>query len=366
MPGQTGGRETHVRELVRSLAAARPDIELVSFVNRETAAHDGFWREAGRVVRLPLSPHSRPAWALAELAGVPAAAARARVDVLHGPANFGPVAGPFARVLTLHDVLFRSHPELLGRAMRLGTEALVVPAARRAHAVITVSRASRDEIVRLLGIAGERVEVVPNGWTPPRGGGDAATARHRLAAGQRPIALSVASDLPHKNLAVLLEALVLVEPAERPLLALAGHGTDAGALPERARSLGVEGDVRLLGAVGVDELEDLYAAAGVVVTASVMEGFGLPVLEALGRGLPVVCSDLPVLHEVAGDAALWVDPLAPASVAGALRRALAGGPELERLREAGRRRAEQFSWSAAAERTAAVYDRAVARRRGLS
>jgi glycosyltransferase involved in cell wall biosynthesis len=328
-------------------------------VNREAGA-DGFWRQLGRVVRLPVSPRSRAAWAWAELAGVAAAAARAHVDVLHSPANFGPAWGPFARVLTLHDVLFRVYPELLAPAMRMGTEAIVSPAARRAHAVITVSRASREEIIRLLQIAPDRINVVPNGWTPPARPGDAAAARRRLDAGERPIVLSVASDLPQKNLWTLLEGLALVEPAERPLLVLAGAGTDSGRLPEQARRLGLTGDVRLLGAVNSRELEDLYAAVGAVVTVTLFEGFGLPVLEALGRGLPVACSDLPVLRELAGDAAVWLDPREPASVARALDRTLAAGADSERRRATGRERARRFQWRVAAERTAEIYERALA------
>jgi len=316
------------------------------------------------VVRLPLSPRVRPAWAWGELAAVPAAAARASVDLLHSPANLGPVAGPFARVLTVHDVLFRSHPELLTRAMRLGTEVLLPPAARAAHRVITVSESSRDDIVRLLALPRERIDVVPNGWAPPQSTADGAAARRRLDAGERPVALSVASDLPHKNLPALLDALALLEAPERPLLVMAGHGTDTGALPARASELGVEGDVRILGAVDEGRLEELYAAATVVVTATLMEGFGLPVLEALGRAVPVVCSDLPVLREVAGEAALWVDPHEPASIAAGLREALSGGSDVDRLRDLGRDRAQLFSWRAAAEQTFQVYERAVAGRRG--
>ena len=122
--------------------------------------------------------------------------------------------------------------------------------------------------------------------------------------------------------------------------------------------------MRLLGGVDPGRLEELYAAATVVVTVTLLEGFGLPVLEALGRGLPVVSSDLPVLREVAGDAALWVDPRDPASTAAGLRRALAGGREIDELRAAGRDRAQRFSWRAAAEQTARVYERALATRPG--
>ena len=201
IPGESGGRETHVRGLLGALREARPDLRLTAFVGPEVAG-PGFWTEhADRTVVLPrASARRRLAWAAGEALGVARAAAHAGVDVLHSPANFGPAAGPFARVLTLHDLLFRLRPEHVGAAMRWGTEALVPPAARRAHRVLTVSAASRDDIVRELRVAPERVEVVPNGIEPPARAGDAAAGRARLEAGERRVLLSVATDLPHKNL----------------------------------------------------------------------------------------------------------------------------------------------------------------------
>jgi glycosyltransferase involved in cell wall biosynthesis len=331
-------------------------------VNGEAAAQGGFWDEIGSVVRLRGSPRSRAAWTWLETVGVPTAAARARVGVLHSPANFGPFVGPFARVLTLHDVLFRRHPELLSRAMRLGTELLVPPAARRAHRLITVSNASRDDMVRLLGVQADRINVVPNGWTPPGAPGDPARARSLLEAGDRAVALSVASDLPHKKLGVLVDALALLPPAERPLVALAGHGTDSGALAARAVRQGVAADLRPLGSVDAPTLEDLYAAAAMVISPTLGEGFGLPVLEALGRGIPVACSDLPALREVAGECAIWFPPGDASGAADALRRAAAADPELERLRTSGPARAREFSWRTAAERTWEAYEQAQATR----
>ena len=114
--------------------------------------------------------------------------------------------------------------------------------------------------------------------------------------------------------------------------------------------------------MGPDELEDLYAAAAVLVTTTLHEGFGLPVLEAMARGVPVAATDLPVLREVAGDAAVWLDPQRPETIAGALRRLL-GDPALaETLRARGRQRVAGFSWRAAAEATARCYERALASR----
>jgi glycosyltransferase involved in cell wall biosynthesis len=199
------------------------------------------------------------------------------------------------------------------------------------------------------------VDVVPNGVTPPPTG---RVEPADLGQGARPVALSVASDLPHKNLGALVDGLARLAPEERPLLVLAGHGTDTGAMGARAATRGVADDVRLLGAVGPERLEALYAAASVVVTATRFEGFGLPVLEAMARGVPVASSDLPVLREVAGGAAAFLNPEDPDSVAEAIRRALG---DAEHLRTAGRERAKRFSWAAAARATAEVYERALIR-----
>ena len=366
VPEQTGGREIYARELLRALRALDPGLRVTTFVNRETAAAGrGFWsQDADRTVVLGrVAVARRATWAAGELALLAGAAARAGVEVLHGPANFVAPAGPFARVVTLHDLMFRSHPELLTRAMRWGTELLLPLGARRAHRVVTGAEAARREIVSQLHIAPERIAVVPHGIGRVGAAGDAAAGRAALGSPQRPIALTVGSHIPHKNLAAALAALAALEPAQRPLLAVAGQGTDRGDLAALARRLGIEDDVRLLGAVAHDRLEDLYAAATVLVITTRHEGFGLTVLEAMTRGVPVVCSDLPVLREVAGDAALFADPDAPAQVAAAIRRVLEGGPALERLCERARQNAARYSWRAAAEGTRAAYEAALRRRR---
>ena len=172
----------------------------------------------------------------------------------------------------------------------------------------------------------------------------------------------MATDVTHKNLTVLLRAVALLAPEERPVLVFAGFGTDAGALPGLVGELGLGDDVRLLGAVAPDDLEALYAQADVLVTATLYEGFGLPVLEAMARGVLVACSDLPVLREVAGDDAELLDPHDPASIAAAIRRLLSNRAGLEHRIEAGRARAARYTWSAAATQTLRVFDEAAAAR----
>jgi glycosyltransferase involved in cell wall biosynthesis len=374
VPGASGGRETYARELIAAIREQRDDLRVTAFVNRETAAAGpGFWTElADRTVVLrAASALERRRWALGELALLPRAAAREGVEILHSPANFAPVHGPFVRVLTLHDLIFRRLPDTVPTPLRWGTEATVPPAARRAHRVITASAASRDDIVAELGIRPERIDVIPHGIAEPPAVSDGAVARmrHRLGADRRRIAISVATDVPHKNLGVLLRGLALIASQERPLLVFAGFGTDTGSLPSLAAELGVSDDVRLLGAVAPDDLEALYAQADALVTATLYEGFGLPVLEAMARGVLVACSGLPVLGEVAGDDAQMFDPHDPASVASALQRVLAGGDALERRRAAGRERAARHTWAASAAQTLRAFDQAAVvararRRRG--
>jgi glycosyltransferase involved in cell wall biosynthesis len=357
-PGRTGGRESYARELARALREQDDDLELTGFVGRE-AAGDGWWRELlDHVVVLDwVDARSSVRWAAGEAVGIAGAAARARVDVLHGVGNFGALGGPFARVLTVHDVLFRRRPDLVPPLMRAGTAALMGPAARRAHVVLADSHASGDDAVELLGVRRERVEVVPLALgTPPSGAGDAARARAALAAADRPIVLCVAGDFAHKNLAALLDVWG-AWPGPRPLLAYVGPGTAEGALPGEVARRGLQDDVRVLGTISGELLEDVYAAAGALALPTRFEGFGLPLLEAMARGVPVVCSDLPVLREIGADQVLYVDPDDPARFAAAIGRALSGAIEVE----AARRQAATFTWARTAERTAAAYRRALAR-----
>ncbi len=143
---------------------------------------------------------------------------------------------------------------------------------------------------------------------------------------------------------------------------IAGHATDDGALAARARDAGVAADVRLLGARSTEELDSLYALADCLVLPTLHEGFGLPVLEAMARSLPVACSDIPALREVAGPAALYFDPRVPAEIAARIGELTADATLAGRLRELGLARAGAFSWTAAAEGTLASYWRALAAR----
>jgi glycosyltransferase involved in cell wall biosynthesis len=358
VPEETGGRETYARELITAMLEREPTLAATAFVNR--AAAPVLARELGSampVVTLPISVSNRAQWAAGELLLLPRAAARARVDLVHSMANFAPASGRFRRVVTIHDLQYRALPETLPWSRRLATAGLIRLASRQADRIITVSAASKQELVSGLRIDESRVEVVPNGvsraGSPPK----PRSTSDGCGAGGRRIVLMVASDLPHKNLPAVIEALALIRPSERPLLVVAGHGTDGEKLRSFVTPRTVHGDVRLLGYQSSEQLESLYAAADCLVLPSLYEGFGLPVLEAMARSVPVACSDIPVLREVAGTAALYFDPRNPATIADVLRRVLRDEALAKRLQTAGEERAMRFSWSAAADATLACYRR---------
>jgi glycosyltransferase involved in cell wall biosynthesis len=184
--------------------------------------------------------------------------------------------------------------------------------------------------------------------------------RAELSAGDRKLLLTVSAKRPHKNLPRLLDALALLE--DRPLLILPGGRTaHEDELRTQTEALGIADDVRFLGWVSGGELEDLYRAADAFVFPSLLEGFGLPVLEAMARGVPVATSNCTSLAEVAGDAALLFDPEDKASIAQAIERLLHDADLATRLGAAGVEQAARFSWERAAEGTVDSYRRALAR-----
>ena len=363
VPGEQGGMEVYARELLRALPAVRPDLRVTAFVNREAHAAGGEWDEfASEVVEVPVFARNRVEWVRGEQQLLPGLARRAGVDVLHSLASTAPARGRFRRVVTIHDLLYRVIPDAHFGILGLGMRVLIPTAAHRSHRVIVDSRSTHDDVRRLLHVPERKLDVVALGvGTTPAGvveAPDELRARHDL--GERQVVLSVSAKRPHKNLMRLLEAVAAIDRARRPVLVIPGYPTPYEAvLRERAASLGMLGDVRFLDWVSGPELEGLYALAAAFVFPSLYEGFGLPVLEAMRRGVPVACSDRSSLPEVAGDAALLFDPEDPRAIQAAIERILAGGDEADRLRSAGREQAARFTWAATAQATAASYDRAM-------
>ena len=354
--------EVVARELIPALPASAPaHMRFTAFVNREAArAGDGPWGELLPAVTVPVNARNRVQWVLGEQALLPAMAARAGVGLVHSLASTAPVWGPFRRVVTVHDLIYARFPEAHAGIRDKGMRVLVPAAVRSSHRVIADSESTRDDLLELVGARPERVDVVPLGIgtvqrEQPLGERE---VREKFDLGERRVLLSLSAKRPHKNLLALIGALARLEPDERPVLVLAGYATEHEA-ELRARALGLEGDVRFPSWLSAAELEGLWKITSAFVYPSLYEGFGLPVLEAMARGVPVACADASSLPEVAGDAALLFDPRSEEAIADAIRRLLSDEALCARLRRLGVEQAARFTWERTAEGTLASYARAL-------
>jgi glycosyltransferase involved in cell wall biosynthesis len=359
VPRETGGGELYVRRLVPALLEANKGVELVVFAGRE--AFPSFvaepWASEAELVQVPVRSRSRPRRVLAEQTLLPGAARKARVDLLHNVQNTAPAIPRVPQVTTILDVIYKRYPETHAGVLAAGVALLVPLAARRSKRILTLSEAAKDDISHYLGVEPGRIDVTPLGPgladdVEPIAGPELRRC-HEL--GDAPIVLTVSAKRPHKNLERLLEAIALVQSEPEPVLVAPGYGTVFEAeLRKRAGER-----VRFLGWVDDDELEGLYRAATCFVFPSLAEGFGLPVLEAMVRGVPVACSRIGPLEEVAGEAALYFEPTDTEEMARAIETLLGEAGLRSRLADAGRERAKLFSWSRTAEATIASYERAL-------
>uniref|UniRef100_A0A7C3APX5 Glycosyltransferase family 1 protein n=2 Tax=Thermorudis TaxID=1649508 RepID=A0A7C3APX5_9BACT len=370
-PGyRRAGVSRYIEALVRYLPEADPRLDLVVFTNelaycgaREEIAARVTWA----VSRLPTQrPPVRIVW---EQTIGPVAARRRRVDLLHAPVNVVPLAGPRPQVLTVHDLAFLHYPEHYPLLKRRYLAALTKLSARRADAVIAVSTQTRDDVVELLAVPPEKVVVVPNGvdgsLRPVRD--DRLLEAFRRAQGlPNEFFLFLGTLQPRKNVEGLLHAYARVRAEiSMPLVIAGARGWRESSIFQLVQKLDLTDQVRFAGYVNPDELALWYSAATVFVYPSLYEGFGLPVLEAMACGVPVITSSVSSLPEVAGDAAILVDPRDTDSLARALRE-LAGSPRLRaQLAAAGLERSRGFSWERTASETLEVYRRALRRATGV-
>ena len=341
VPGAVGGTEIYARHLVTALAQLRPGDEFVAFAGEEAAPTFAFPPNV-TTHRLPVRAANKPLRIAAEMTLLPAAARRARVDVLHSVGTTSPLVAGCPSVVTIHDLIYEHFPATFPRASRLGLRALVGPGARRATRVHAISEFTKRDVVERLRVPAERVDVVLNGYgiapaervTPE----DELRARFGIGDDER-VVLCVSAALEHKNLRRLIEAMEGVNAR----LVIAGH-------PGRERL----GGATFTGWVDDADLEGLYALASAAVYPSLFEGFGMPALEAMARGVPLACSNATSLPEVTGDAAVLFDPRDVAAMREAIRKVLGSDALVAR----GRERAAQFTWERCARGVWGVYEKA--------
>ena len=362
--GARGGTETYARELLPRVAAAMPDVQFAAITGRSGAERVAEFFP-GRIHRVNWVGADPASWAAGAVLATNTLARRNAADLVWAPANFGPIRHGVPRVVTVHDAIYDEVPgSLRDRAQRTATAWLMARSARTADAVITVSHAAAASICEHLGIPSERIHVVHNGSSQPKPAREPWTALADIGLPRgRQILLSVGNRMPHKNFRGLLDALALIPATQRPLTVIAGSSLPDPLSPSVARR-GLLSDVVLPGWVSANQLEALYQVADLYVCPSLAEGFGLPILDALRRGVRVVANDIPVLREVGADSVAYADATNSTHLASTIANALRS-PARDDDREAAQAWAETFTWERSAERTAEVLREALgmARRR---
>ncbi len=303
---------------------------------------------------------ARVAW---EQLAQPGLLRRIGADLVHGPVFVGPLLAPCPAIVTIHDLSFIRFPEMFRPANRLYLTALTRLSARRARRLIAVSEHAAAESARLLGVSRERIDVIYHGVDPvfrPLPDDEVAAFRQRRGLPER-FVFFVGTLEPRKNLVRLVEAFARVHDTQVGLMLAGGKGWLYDELFARVETLGLSKRVIFPGYVMSEELPLWYNAATILAYPSVYEGFGLPVLEAQACGTPVLTSNVSSLPEAAGDAALMVAPYNVEALAAGLNHLLTSESLRGDLRERGIAHARKFSWSRAAQETARVYRRALAK-----
>jgi glycosyltransferase involved in cell wall biosynthesis len=359
------GIGTYTRNLLRHLARIDRESEYVLLCH-----------EPDMAVGAQLGPNFRtvlersPNYSIREQIHVPWVLGRERPDVFHAPHYVLPPAARCRAVVTIHDCIHLMFPQYLpNRAAYAYARAAMWSAVRRSHRILTVSEASKRDIIHFFNVRPEKIVVVYNaiderfGVTPPED--DVARVRERYQL-HHEFVLYVGNIKPHKNLVRLIEAFDLLRQRDGcRQLTLLIIGDEISKLPALRRAVHrhkLHKQVRFLGFQPDDTLAILYRLAAVFVFPSLYEGFGLPPLEAMASGTPVVTSNVSSLPEVTGDAAVLVDPYDVESIAHGMQRVLSSAALRQELHVKGIARAREFSWERSVARTRELYQEVCAPR----
>lgn len=331
IPGGVGGTEIYLRNLLAALGEIDPVNQYIVFTNRETGSDLIPDRPNFACAQQPVRASFRPARILWEQAVLPFAVRKHRLDVLFNPGFTAPLACSCPMVTVFHDLQHKRHPEYFRWFDLPFWQVFLWASARKSQGWIAVSSATRDDLQHYYGV---RAAVIQHGveWQFFE------IAKRRQP---RDYLLCVSTSHPHKNLARLLR----VHKQRRDLPGLVITGVRGFAAKEVEKLAG--GSVRLTGWIAREQLYELFRCARGFIYPSTFEGFGMPVLEAMAAGVPVACSNIPPLREVAGSTVHYFDPDDDGAIRNALDRLAAGNIPTE----AAAQRAAQFTWQKTARAT---------------
>jgi glycosyltransferase involved in cell wall biosynthesis len=359
--GGKGGMRMYLEHLLRAMLEVAPEHHFTLLTPDWNTTFDVPAHPRLEIVPLRSVPRRRIGRVLYEWTGYRSAIRRARCDVLLGLCNTLPPGLDIPSAVVIQSTQFQFVPEAYGFLQRHYLRAGVAKSVRASDAVITVSEHSRQDVIAWLGTDPDKVRAVHHGvFFEP-------TTAAPAARGDSPYILCVSAFYPYKNLHRLIEAFGVLKseglPHELVIVGAETPGVTLSDVRRHAEAVGVADSVRLAGRVPQAELEELYTGADVFVMPSLYETFGLPVLEAMALGCPVVAARASSLPEVVGDAAVLVDPLSPESIAEGVAAVVTDTQWRTELIRRGRERVTAFSWTKAARETLDVVETAAATRR---
>jgi glycosyltransferase involved in cell wall biosynthesis len=356
LPGKVGGSEIYIRNLVRCLAKCGGRNTYVVFINRESV---GVFDAVGpglEIVVCPIQASNRPLRIVWEQVVLPFQVFRHKIDILFSAGMTAPFLCPVPSVLAIFDLQHVLQPQNFPRLYLLLLKTIIYLSAKSANGIVTISGKVRDDILKFYRVPSRDIAVtylaVDHASFFPREAKEIEAARTKYGLPERFI-LYAAASLPHKNHARLFEALkMLKEKGETIKLVLIGaRDKGHGAIADKIDTMGLQNDVVFTGWLPFEDIPSIYCASEVFVFPSLNEGFGLPVIEAMACGVPVACSNIEPLPEVAGGAAHLFDPYDPASIAEGLSAVITDRDLRRDLIGKGFGRAAEFNWENTALQT---------------
>lgn len=362
---QRAGIGRYTRELIRALLSLESGHEYTVFAAAGGLKGDdwkpGVGQEGVRVRSLPLSDDwLARLWHRLRLP-IPIEVVTGPLDIFYSPDfTLPPTMGATRRVLTVHDLSFVHHPDAFVPSLRRYLERVVPRSIQQADRVLADSAHTRADLITLFDVSPEQVTIIYPGvdprFRPNPEPGERERLRKRYGIGDEPYVLSVGTLQPRKNYVRLMEGFVRLRGGADTRAQLVIAGGRGWLYDEIVAEASRHDSVRLLGFVEDEDLPALYRGASVFAFPSLYEGFGLPVLEAMACGTPVMCSNASSLPEVAGESALLVDPLNADALTGALARVLADRGLRERMVDRGLAQAAEFTWERSAGQLLDVID----------
>ena len=354
--GRETGNETYVRGLVSGFSQLPGDFDLYAYhVDRPWVESDS---------RIHFRPMANAAPWVRLTVGLATHAIRDSLDVLHVTYT-APLWARCPIVVTVHDISYATNPEWFSKRDLRVLSATVPLSMRKAQHVITVSDFCRNQIIERYRVRPEKVVAIPNAAGPAAMQLSYEGARRELTAlgldPQRRYVLAVGNLQPRKNLVRLIEAMRSVVAAGLDVDLVIAGPEHYRAEEVLAASRGAAERVRFTGYLSDHQLAACYSCASAFAFPSLFEGFGIPAIEAMAHGVPVVCSNTGALPEVCADAALYFDPVDVDSIANAIRQVMTDRHLHADLSRRGREREKQFSWQKSAQRTLEVYQKAAGR-----